>query len=172
EPLGLLDGGDSSFAYGVSGDGSVISGSACGVSCSVVEPFAWADPGPIRGLGWSQGSSYCQGYGVSDDGSAIAGYGVDDLSYDVYPTVWREGTGVLAMARLPGGGTAIAHAASGDGTFLAGRAWDADRHLQAARWTDDGTIQGLGFLADPGGLPYSSGRSITPDGSIVVGTAY
>jgi uncharacterized membrane protein len=170
--LGLLEQGDSSWAYGASGDGAIISGEACDQECTSVQPFRWIDPGPIEPLGYMPGSSYSCGLGISDDGSTIAGYAVQDGTYDVYPTFWREGLGVVQMSRFPGGGTAIAHTASADGAFLAGRGFDVDRRQQAARWSDGGTIQGLGFLADPGPITYSIGRGITPEGAMVVGTAH
>ena len=173
QPLGLLPDGDSSFAYGASYDGSVISGQACGPECNTSQPFRWVAPsGPLEGLGYMPSSSYTYGYGISDDGATIAGYAVQDGTYDVYPTMWREEIGVVALDRFPSGGTAIAHTASGDGGYLAGRGWDADHHEQAARWSDDGSIQGLGFLSDPGPIVFSRGRSVTPDGSVVIGTAH
>ena len=171
--LGLLPpDGHSSYAYGATYDGAVIAGEACGSYCYSVQPFRWIDPGPLEPLGYMPGSSNSYANGISDDGFTIAGFAVQDGFYDVYPTRWREELGVVPMDRFPGGGTAIAHAASADGSFLAGRAWDSDRHQQAARWGSDGAIQGLGFLPDPGPITYSAGRAITPDGSTIVGTAH
>ncbi|MCC7387928.1 MAG: hypothetical protein IT431_04080 [Phycisphaerales bacterium] len=171
-PLGLLDGGDSSFAYGASLDGSVIAGRACAATCATVQPFRWTDPGPIQGLGWIPGSSYGLAQGISDDGTTIVGFGVNDSSFEVYPTMWREELGVVALDRLPGGGAAYVQGASANGSTLAGRAWDADHHQQAALWAGDGSITPLGFLTDPGPLPYSMARAITPTGSVVVGIAH
>ena len=172
EQLGLLDGGDNSAAYGVSADGSVISGSACEATCAYSQPFRWLAPnGPIEGLGYMPGSDYTIGYGISDDGSTIVGYGVDDLNYDVFPAVWREATGVLRMDRLPAGGPAYAHVASGDGSVIVGRAY-ASGDQQAVWWDAAGAIHPLGFLPDPGTELFSRGRGVTPDGSIIVGTAH
>ena len=173
ESLGTLPDSDDSSAYGASFDGTVLSGNVCGYDCQTTQPFRWLAPdGPLEGLGTMPNSSYTFGYGVSDDGSTIVGYGVETGSYDVYPIRWREETGVVTLDRFPNGGTAIVHTASLDGSRLAGRGWDADGHEQAARWLDDGSIEGLGFLPDPGPILWSRGRGITPDGSVVVGTAH
>ena len=172
EGLGLLEGGEGSWAYGASLDGAVLAGGACEAECFAAQPFRWVAPdGPIEGLGYLLGAGYSYGYGLSDDGAVLVGFG-QDWDYNTLPTCWTEEAGIVAMERLPGGGAAYAYAASADGAVMVGRGWDDQHHEQALLWTADGVVQGLGFLTDPGDNPRSRARAVTPDGVVVVGVAY
>jgi probable HAF family extracellular repeat protein len=71
--LGTLPGGNSSYAYGVSANGSVVVGWAENASRQR-RAFRWTAAGGMQDLG-TLGGSYGVAYGVSADGSVVVGGG-------------------------------------------------------------------------------------------------
>jgi len=191
--LGDLPGGSFySYAYGVSGDGSVVVGYSN--SASDKEAFYWTETGGMVGLGALPGGTFVsEAFAVSADGSVIVGR--SGYSTDEEPFRWKDlnGNGLVdpdetldnhpefGLGRLPGSwqpGGSQAYGVSADGSVVVGYAGTA---REAFRWEDlngNGLVDaderldnhpefGLGFL--PSTNPGSIARDVSADGSIVVG---
>ncbi len=124
--LGDLDGGDfSSFAYGVSSDGSVVVGH--GTSASGQEAFRWTQAGGMIGLGDLDGGTFwSRAYDVSSDGSVVVGYGNSASGAEAFR--WTESTGMQSLndiltsngVDLTGWTLTQATGVSGDGRTIVG----------------------------------------------------
>lgn len=170
--MGDLPGGPfSSYAYGVSADGSVVVGMSNPVSQGV-EATRWTAGGGLVGLGDLPGGLYASvARAASADGSVIVGG--SSLSFDPSPlqpnyiaTRWTAQTGLVPLGDLPGGyDYSLAYDVSADGQTAVGVSSIADNRYEAFRWTEQGMV-GLGFV--PGG--YNSwATAVSADGSMVVG---
>ncbi len=83
EPLGVLERGKESCAYGVNFDGSVIVGEA--VSKTVYrqkKAFRWTADEGLKFLGILNSGQVSCAYGVNFDGSVIVGEATDDAVYN------------------------------------------------------------------------------------------
>ena len=148
------------WAKGISGDGSVVVGSAA------EEAFRWTSAGGLVGLGTLYEAlpvSRSNAEAVSADGLVVVGdsIGIDgDTSYrDAFR--WTEGDGMTGL------GAFTAVAASTDGAVIAGTISPGTAcDWEAFRWTEAGGIVPLGTYA-PDHDSYAQGAS--GDGSRVVG---
>ncbi|CAK9078657.1 PEP-CTERM sorting domain-containing protein [Durusdinium trenchii] len=190
--LDNLSGGyASSYAYGVSDDGSVVVGmSESGVSAdgSVVvgqsssaqgtEAFLWDDANGMRslkdvltseyGLDLTDWSLY-DARGISADGRTIVGTGVNpDGDTEAWVAVVPEPSSFV-LAGFGGYFSSDAHSVSADGTVVVGQGTSASG-VEAFRWTSSGGMVGLGDL--PGGNYYSLATGVSADGSVVVGRGF
>lgn len=130
-------------------------------------------------LGQLPGGSYNQPAALSADGSTIVGKA---SSGTVSQTAfrWTAATGLVDLGDLPGGTVdSYATAVSADGAVVAGHGTSAGKPLpgggstaitnEGFRWTAAGGMTGLGALP---GSPYGSEpRSLSSDGSVIVGYA-
>jgi probable HAF family extracellular repeat protein len=174
-------------AFGISGDGLVVVGSAVARSGSTsplhLDPVRWPGGGTgISDLGnLSGGEEAGEAFGASPTGSIIVGSHFSGSGKDA----WRwQGSGLVALPHLIGGSViaATAYAVSDDGSTIVGYSNAGTltlpggtvvaTDLQAVRWTGAGfgTIQSLGPF--PGALSTDSrALAVSSDGSLVVGRA-
>ena len=112
--LGLPSQG-SSFALGISGDGSVIVGTS---PYSGDSEFRWTEENGMVGLG----AGSIQSPDASYDGSVIVGYGSFGASSGSNEAFrWTEKSGPVGLGDLPGGGfRSQAYAVSADGSIVVG----------------------------------------------------
>ena len=146
-----------SYAYSVSGDGSVIVGmeiQAGGASArayrlenSVVELLPNLVP---TSLGLAEG--------VSGDGNIVVGGAFDAFR-------WTEVGGTVALPLQPDEFTSTAYGISGDGSTIVGTADLTSGGFRAFRWTD---ADGVQPLAIPN-AEESSAHAVCTDGSTIVG---
>jgi probable HAF family extracellular repeat protein len=177
-PLGLLPGGDSASAQGVSGDGSVIVG--LGKSYNTpeydeFEAFKWtADTGMV-GLGDLPGGSFDSvARDVTADGATIVGNGTTVYVNDIDRAVrWAESGAIEDLGALPGVHPSVAHsygnAVSPDGSVIAGWARNAEGDQEACIWTGGEGPIGLGDLAGRGSLAWDVAVATE---TVVVGRSY
>lgn len=174
--LGDLEGGGfSSFASGISSDGSVIVGNSNGPQGT--EAFRWTAETGLVGLGdLPEGGFSSQAVRASADGSVIVGGGISASGIEGFR--WTEETGVVGVGDLPGG-VFFSRAAdvSADGSVIVGRSASANSSVsgqignfsgtEAFVWTEETGILGISDL--PGGGFFSRAFGVSGDGSIVVG---
>jgi probable HAF family extracellular repeat protein len=174
-------------AYGISGDGLVVVGSAVARSGSTsplhLDPVRWPGGGTgISDLGnLSGGEEAGEAFGASPTGSILVGSHFSGNGKDAWS--W-QGSGLVALPHLIGGSViaATAYAVSDDGSTIVGYSNAGTltlpggtvvaTDLQAVRWTGAGfgTIQSLG--AFPGAVSTDSrALAVSPDGSTIVGRA-
>jgi probable HAF family extracellular repeat protein len=154
--LGDLPGGDFwSQAFAVSADGSVVVGASS--SALGYEAFRWTESGGMQGLGDLPGGQfYSEALDVSADGSVVVGWSkIASGGFQAFR--WTESNGMVSI------GGHIAEGVSDNGEVVVGYT-----STQAFRWTVSGGMQILGSL--PGG-DRSDAKAVSPDGSIVVGSA-
>ncbi|NEX48601.1 autotransporter domain-containing protein [Pseudotabrizicola algicola] len=195
--LGTLDTGTRSAASGVSADGTVVIGSAN--TNDGMRPFRWTQSGGMQNLGvlyddyttargvnadgtvvvgtsGNRAFRWVDGVGMSDigtlaggnttanavspDGSVVVGYStVSDLQLAYR---WTE----TSMESLITGTHSEAFGVNSDGTVIVGHYYTG--WWVAFRWVEGSGMQSLGSL---GGYVRSRANAVTPDGSIVVGSA-
>ncbi|HUT10856.1 MAG TPA: PEP-CTERM sorting domain-containing protein [Thermoguttaceae bacterium] len=161
-PLGMLDEGDASVAYGLSGDGRV----AVGFSRHAEgwEAFRWTARDGMVGLGELPGGIfYSEASDVSYDGSVIVGISADGEGYQAVR--WTtDGDTIHAEVLCPGQTGAV----SDDGTVVTGlRYAEGNEPSKGFRWTTGQGVVDLPDLATGQLFYYPLG--ISPDGSVVVG---
>ncbi|MBL8200979.1 MAG: hypothetical protein JNK40_08410 [Chromatiales bacterium] len=167
--LGILPGGTNflSYAYGASGDGSVIAGRAVR---NIYEATRWTSATGTVGLGGLSGPpTGSEALAISADGSVLVG--TSNAPSGVESFRWTAATGMTSLGHLPGHlGFEVSRAwgISSDGSIIVGEALNASNAAEAYRWTSQTGMVGLGFL--PGGSS-SVARDVSADGSIVVGRA-
>ncbi|CAK9076044.1 PEP-CTERM sorting domain-containing protein [Durusdinium trenchii] len=163
--LDNLSGGyASSYAYGVSDDGSVVVGMS--ESGGVSQAFRWTSGSGMVGLGDLPDGGYGS-YAIasSPDGSVVVGWGTSASGYEAFR--WTAGSGMVGLGDLPGGiFYSTAYDVSDDGLVIVGRGYSASGQ-EAFLWTSGDGMVGLGDL--PGGSFNSTARGVSADGSVVVG---
>lgn len=126
----------SSWAYGVSGDGSVVFGEADSGDAGAV----WTSSTGWQSIGGLPGSSGCPDlgspYNLSDTGDVAVGLGWDGCSAFAYK--WTPVGGLEDLGQL-GPNSSRANDVSGDGTTIGG--WDeaSNGSRRASIWYQDGT---------------------------------
>lgn len=169
-PLGDLPGGMfQSLGYGISANGSVITGSSIGQVGT--EAFRWSVTDSMVGLGNipSASASFSEANAVSADGNVIVGRG--SSSNGIFEAFrWTTADGMVGLGDLAGGDfNGDARGVSADGNTVVGWSDSANGH-EAFRWTGGTQMVGLGDL--PGGIGfYSQASAASEDGSVVVGLA-
>lgn len=177
-PLGQLCVGCShSQAYGMSADGTVVSGTAETIpgDGTSLQAFRWTQlTGKV-----STGLPRSGGIALSKDGVWVAGA----YSVSVLPYRWSDATGKQDLGPLPGGnGNGQARGISHNGRVIVGIGNSANTGpvsppFEAFRWYvgDDGSLGttddemiGLGDLS--GGSFNSTANGVSPNGNLVVGT--
>jgi len=173
----LPGGGYYSTAWGVSDDGSVVTGTSKSVLSVLGEAYRWTAETGMVPLGCLPGEhpvSYARG--ISGDGSVVVGE-----SYTVWlPGAgqgwqafrWTEATGVVGLGPRPGvplGPASEAQGTSSDGSVVVGMFWDTavGTGRQAFRWTEAGDMTLIGDLEGSGTKSYA--YAVSADGMVVVG---
>lgn len=161
QDLGAL-GGNDSWAYDVSWDGSVVVGATYN-SANQARAYRWTAESGMRDLGTLGGASSAA-YGVSADGATIVGFA---QNVQGFPRASRWQNGAIQNLGTLGGVHSNAVSVSADGTVVVGTAQDARGRERAFRWTAQRGMEDLGAL---GGL-FSWANDVSADGSVVVGYA-
>ncbi len=170
ESLGVLPGpgSDSSQAFDVSADGSVVVGGGnIGVNR---EAFRWTAATGMVSLGDLPGGPVdSDAFGVSADGSVVVGQG--DIGTTSQAFRWTADTGLVGIPFPPGGNSGIARRVSADGSLVVGGSAfpqpGGGFAFEAYRWNEGQGMIGLGDL--PGGLTDSEAYDVSADGSVIVG---
>lgn len=158
-----------SEAYGVSANGSVISGHAWGFSNFTA--VRW-DNGVIRNLGTLSGAIASRAWGVSGDGRVVVGAAFfPSQGFPEARAVRWVNTTIQQLAAIPGYRRSWAFAASSDGSVVVGYAYPDDGVSPSIsiRWVD-GQAQNLGWLP-MSGADGSIAYGVSGDGAIVVGSS-
>lgn len=172
--LGDLSGGPfASEAYGVSADGSTVTGvSFVAYGSYVQRAFRWTEQTGMVSLGEITDSGLFQSRGnsISGDGSTIVGY-IETSARGMEAFRWNSTTGFVPMGDLPGGYfESRAFGASHDGTAIVGFGSPGNvGDIEPFHWT---SATGMARLKDSvGGFPiFASG--VSADGSVIVGYGY
>ena len=159
--LGTL-GGNYTYPYAVSADGSVIVGHS-GNSGNQGRAFRWTAAGGMTDLG-TLGGNYSYANAVSANGSVVVGEAYN-ASNQGRAFRWTAAGGMTDLGTL-GGDYSYAQAITADGSVVVGEAYKASNEYHAFRWTSAGMTD-LGTL----GGTNSSASGISADGSVVVGYA-
>ena len=192
-PIGSLVATGNSLPYGISADGTVVSGesdpsdgtSAVGaaeradwcLSTSTAESLGGPLPSGTEAYIWSQatgmvglgdlpgGFFHSSTHGLSRDGLTAHGESYSADGWEAF--VWTESGGMVGIGDLPGGDFgSYGHGISDDGSTSVGHS-DSDQGAEAYRWTAAGGLQGLGAL-DPAAT-FSRANGASFDGSVIVG---
>jgi probable HAF family extracellular repeat protein len=168
---GRLNGGSSSTAVFISGDGGVMAGTAGdGFAADAGRAFRWTQAGGIVSLGVLNGGASSYANGGSADGSVVVGNADDGAAANANRAFrWTQAGGMVSLGALNGGFSSDAYAANADGSVVVGYANDgAVNANRAFRWTQAGGMVGLGVL-NGGGDSFAV--AVNADGSVVVGQA-
>jgi len=139
--LGTL-GGDRSWAYAVSADGSVVVGKSENAA-GRFHAFRWTESGGMQDLGTLPGGRYSYAFAVSADGSVVVGWATNAAGYD-RAFRWTASGGMQDLnttyASLLGNGSELrsAYAISPDGRYIVGRGWNAATGRYEAYLLDTG----------------------------------
>jgi probable HAF family extracellular repeat protein len=168
--LGTL-GGDYSWAYGVSADGSVVVGRARNAAWQP-RAFRWTASGGMQDLG-TLGGRYSWAFSVSADGSVVVGLAENtEMWYHAFR--WTASGGMQDLGTL-GGDWSEAYGVSADGSVVVGRAQNAAGRYRAFRWTASGGMEDMN-LTYASLLTYNSrlleAFAISPDGRYIVGRGW
>jgi probable HAF family extracellular repeat protein len=155
-----------SFAFGVSGDGSAVVGyqDIGGYSGA----FLWTTDGggTVTPLGTlrTDNSGNSKALGISDNGLFIVGEAENNDNVN-HAFRWTTEGGMQDLGGLQTGYSSSAKAISSDGSVVVGLANTSDNY-RAFRWTQGGTMESLGTLE---GGHFSKANALSKDGSIIVG---
>ncbi len=169
--LGTSPGGGASVAKGVNGDGTMV----VGYDNTNQRSYIWT---PATGIQLT--SNFTAGIGVfqeyseaiSADGSMIVGRAVSSQLGDQLGGIRATALTELGFRVLPP--HSFATAVTPTGTYVTGYrntggAGSSAATTNAIRWIPGQNASGL---LGPPGLPYSHGRDISADGSIIVGDCF
>jgi probable HAF family extracellular repeat protein len=171
QDLGTL-GGVSSYALGVSEDGSVVVGlTSDPANENNTLAFRWTASGGMQDLGTPGGCFSAAAHAVSSDGTVVVG-GVSCPGTSPTTSLrrafrWTASGGMQDLGTL-GGAEAEAFAVSADGTVVVGYANNAAGQRRAFRWTPSGGMQDLDALESG---DWIVAYDVSADGSVVVGIA-
>lgn len=164
QSLGTLEGGISSNATAVSGDGKVVVGYDGFLNG---EGFRWTEAGGMQSLGFLPGGETeknVQPAAANFDGSVVVGMAVTD-DYKQNAFRWTEQTGMEALPSLDNKMN-VASDISWDGTIISGFS-QKGYYPQAVRWVN-GEISSLGGLYEAD-MSLSWARGISGNGQVIVG---
>ena len=159
----------STFAIGVSADGSTVVGSSSRTgSRPNGSAFRWTNGGVIAALGDLPGGEVnALAFAVSADGTIVAGFSDSEFGREAFR--WTQPEGMVGLGDLSGGRfLSQIFGMSADGSVMVGSSFPSfARNLEAFRYTEAGGMIGLGDLA--GGIAQSSAEDISSDGAVIVG---
>ena len=166
--LGDLPGGTfSSYANGVSYDGSIVAGN--GTTENGSQAFIWTESSGMLSIGNVADNSFRESYAnqISGDGRTIVGEG-DSTGSGIWEDHqgfrWTDTGGMEKFGNLNSSSRYKVYAVSADGSVIAG-----ESGKQAYRWTQDEGMVGLGYFL---GLPNSRALGVSSDGSVIAGSGY
>jgi len=174
--LGRLNGGNSTQAFAMTPDGTVIVGGADdGANGNTFTAFRTQSSGLV-GLGQLNGGNFSEAADINRNGTVIVGDAVDGASAFLIDTafIWTQPTGIVSLGLLNGstGGSAFSfsNAVNADGTVVVGQSTDGSNGnlATAFRWTQATRMVSLGML---NGGDLSTANDVNADGSVVVGFA-
>jgi probable HAF family extracellular repeat protein len=158
-----------SYAWGVSGDGSLIVGDI-GIGQTQPRGFTWTatagmvDIGTLNGVGQSSADL------VSTDGTTVVGASSSTFQGVSHAYRWSKADGmqdlILDDSVFDSTKKSKAYGVSSDGSVIVGQAVASDGYEHAFRWTQAG-IRDLGTMKGETGT--SVARGVSSDGSTVVG---
>ncbi len=146
----------SSYAYGVSGDGSKV------VGYGSAKAYLWSESSGFVSLGDLDGGAFItsRAWGISADGTTVVGM-ASSAPQPFQPYRWSETSGMVGLGWITTGqATNQANAVSADGSVIVG-----ESSLKAFRWSEATGIQDLGAGS------FSRALAVSADGSAVVGFA-
>lgn len=159
-------------AYGVSGDGQVVVGSARIAAYAAPRAFRWTEAGGIQDLGIDGVATT-----ASSDGWVIAGR-LQISSWESRAFRWTPARGVEDLKTL-GGTSATPWDMSADGSVIVGNSGINTSSVQRAfRWTTKKQMQDLRReLLDLGvkeveGWVLQSAKGVSADGTVIVGYGF
>ncbi len=158
----------SSQAWGVSADGSVIVGASVRPDSLSEDgsPFRWTQQTGLVYLGNLGGGSEAGfAYEVSPDGNTLVGF-ASTPSFNLEAFVWTATGGIHGLGRLTGQQQSRASGVSADGSVIVGSASVGTTTAQKPVVWRSGAIQLLPPLA-PNAL--GGAADVTPDGAVIVG---
>jgi probable HAF family extracellular repeat protein len=168
--VGRVRASDSTEAWDVSDDGSVVAGYSATGTNGVA--FRWTAAGGIESLGRVAGrSGGTAARAVSADGTTVVGDGNTGANTVPEAFRWTRSGGAVGLGTFGGHATdlSIAEGVSADGSVVVGLSTGGGR-IEAFRWSGPTGLVGLGTL--PGApTQWSSATDITRDGSVIVGTS-
>lgn len=161
--LGVLPNGHGTYAWGVSGDGSVVVGYCLMQDLNVVA-YRWSAATGMLPMGTYNGRNVSTALDASHDGSVIVG----TLPLPSRAYRWTSEGGFQDLGSVTVDGSSAAFGVSSDGNVVVGRA-STPSGLHAMRWTSALGMQSLGVL--PNGTS-SVASDTNADGSVVVGNCF
>ena len=153
--LGFLPATTTSFARGISGDGSMVVGGS--YNSTEGRAFRWSATGGMESLGIFSGDTYSDASRISSDGAFVVGASGNSAFR------WSAASGLQNLGLLSGAASSYAHGVNADGTVVVGDSGD-----QAFRWQ---VSQGMQSLHGSLGRNVSAAYAVSADGSVVVGEA-
>jgi probable HAF family extracellular repeat protein len=168
--------GYSSFATGVSADGTTIVGGSVLLSVGEREAFSWTSGGGMVGLGeLAGGVTRSEAMGVSADGSTVVGQSRSGSGDEAF--IWTSGGGIVGLGDLPEGlFRSKAMAASADGSRVVGQGGGPIPAVGDAAflWEQGYGMRDLNQLLtdlgiELGGWKLRSATGISDDGTVIVG---
>jgi probable extracellular repeat, HAF family len=170
QDLGTL-GGNSSTAYSVSADGSVVVGWAIDAALQV-RAFRWTAAGGMQDLGTLGGNS-STAYSVSADGSVVVGR-AESATGQARAFRWTAAGGMQDLGTL-GGRDSTANGVSADGSVVVGWAGNAIGLSSAFRWTANSGMEDLNLAYAnlvSGTAFLITATAVSPSGRYIVGRGY
>ncbi|MDC0658736.1 hypothetical protein N6L27_12060 [Leisingera sp. SS27] len=159
--LGVLDGGESSFAKAVSEDGLTVVGVSD--SSEGERAFLWTEEQGMISLGVLAGGAESRATGISADGSVVVGKSDSEAGWRAFR--WTKETGMISLGDVDGDRQTGATAVSSDGTVIVGSVGGIGGR-SAFRWTAD---DGLTFIGTEELNSDSAALGISGDGKVIVG---
>lgn len=136
--LGRLPGGEQSWAFAVSADGSTIVGSSATSTPDESQAVRWTAAGAIESLASLPGKrsfSRSKAHDVSADGAVIVGSVWDEKGTEAFR--WTKKHGMVILGGLPEGyDRSSASAVSADGSVIVGYI-EGPAGYKAVRWIDE-----------------------------------
>src|SRR5262249_9835225 len=160
-------GANTSIAFGVDADGTVVVGESSG------QVFRWVN-GTMTGLGFLPGGKFSRANGVNADGTVVVGDAVD-ASARTQAFRWTAASGMVGLGSLPGGNQSEPRGVNADGTVVVGEAIDASGTFQAFRWTAATRMQSVLTLLLAAkvvtmvGWQLYRATGVSADGTVIVG---
>ena len=167
QSLGLT-GGLNSQALAVSGDGSVVAGTADD-SAAVTGAMRWTAADGMQPLGkLSGGNNFSLAQGISRDGNVIIGQSGSTAGNQAFR--WTAAGGLVGLSDLPGGSfSSNAYGTNADGSIIVGSGTSSLGETPM-RWTLAGGMQEIPRPTS-GTLDPRIAQAVTPDGFTIVGNA-
>jgi probable HAF family extracellular repeat protein len=156
-----------SRVWALSGNGSVAFGTFKQSDSSAALPFRWSLESGITYLDTVEGYTSAQPWKASFDGSVVVGR-VYNGSYEGYRAAMWTAAGVQELGLLsPTDTKSAAWGVSANGQVVVGQS-EVGGSSRAFRWT---TASGMEDLGSFNSADYVTARSVSGDGSLIVGTS-